>query len=71
MRYCRERSFDTLYGRVLPGNESMLKLARRPVFRSTPLLDEGMIKIYLQLKDGSTTQRPVPRGRIRGHGKAG
>lgn len=54
-RYCRERGFDTLYGLVLPENESMLKLARRLGFRSTPLLDEDMIKVYLQLKVGSTT----------------
>jgi len=46
--YCQEREFDTLYGLVMPENEAMLKLAQRLGFRSTPLLDEDMIKVYQQ-----------------------
>ncbi len=49
--YSRECGFDTLYGLVIPENDGMLGLAKRLGFRSTPLLDEDMIKVYRPLAE--------------------
>ncbi|GAB4347686.1 MAG: bifunctional acetate--CoA ligase family protein/GNAT family N-acetyltransferase [Gammaproteobacteria bacterium] len=48
--YSRQRGFDTLFGLVVPENAGMLGLAKRMGFRSTPLIDDDSIKIYLPLR---------------------
>lgn len=47
--YSRQCGFDTIFGLVVPENDGMLGLAKQLGFRSTPLLDEDMIKVYLPL----------------------
>ena len=51
IRYCRQRQTAEIFGKVLPDNRPMLRLAERLGFKSRYLVGEDVIEISLALHD--------------------